>query len=124
MSLITDLKAYAGSYTGLTALISDRLYPMMLPQEPTLPAATYLIVDDPQTYSHSGISWRQARVQFDCYAATYLAAHNIADQVEAAINAWGTGNPAYSGFQLSRRDMEESPELNRYRVMVEVSIDH
>lgn len=79
MSLITDIKVYVGSYAGVTTLISDRLYPIMLPQEPTLPAATYLIVDDPQTYSHSGTSWRQARVQFDCYASTYLTAHAVAD---------------------------------------------
>jgi hypothetical protein len=85
---------------------------------------TYLIVDDPQTYSHSGPSWRQARVQFDCYGSTYLVAQSVADQIEAAINAWRSSDAAYTGFQLSRRDMEEPPELNRYRVMVEVSIDH
>lgn len=124
MSLITDLKTYIGSYAGLTALISNRLYPMMLPQEPTLPAATYLIADDPQNYSHSGASWRQARVQFDCFASTYLAAHGVADQVEAAVNAWHQINSSYTSFQLTCRDMEESPELSRYRVMVEVSVDH
>lgn len=124
MSLQTDLKAYLGAHAGLSALIGARLYPVTLPQEPTLPAATYLVVDDPATYHHSGSGRRQARIQLDIYAATYLAGQAIADQMEAAVNAWRSATPLYTGFQLARRDVPEPQELERCRVMVEVSIDH
>ena len=66
----------AGLFTLLTneptifALIGTRLYPITLPENPTLPAIRYTVVGGMSmpTFETSGMNrWR---FQFDCYGAT------------------------------------------------------
>lgn len=84
------LKSYLAGYSGLSALISTRVYHMRIPQGATLPCLTYQRVSTPREITHdiSGSSGALAhpRFQFDAWAATYASAKAITDQVRAALH--------------------------------------
>lgn len=70
------------AYTSLTAIISQRLYIDHLPQDPTLPAMSYFIVNQNR---HNDIDVAMADVQIDGWASTYAAALNIQQNSRFAI---------------------------------------
>lgn len=84
------LIAYLSAYSGLTALISTRVYLMRIPQNATLPCLTVTRVSTPRELTHdmSGASGTLAhpRFQFDAWATTYASAKAITDQLRAALN--------------------------------------
>jgi hypothetical protein len=83
------LVIYLSGNGELTGLIGDRLYPLALPQKPTMPAVVYQEIDAVPGYTHSGDSeLEQVRMQFKCWANTLL----IAKQVKAVLKR------ALSGF--------------------------
>lgn len=123
MSFKADLFAYLSTEPTLVALVNTRLYPERLPQEPTLPAATYLQVSGLPTYAHDGLTgFERARIQFDSYGTTPLAAEAIADALRAALLNWRLADSRYVGFEESRQDIPE-PELGRYRVSSDFMIN-
>lgn len=122
MSLETDLFGYLSTVPALTALIGTRVYPQSLPQNPTLPAVTYLQVSARPDVAHDGYTgWGWARVQFDCYGITPLVAVAVADALRAALIGWRAANPHYAAWEESRQDFPE-PELGRYRKEVDAFI--
>lgn len=84
---------YAALTTGspLPTAAGIRVYPVMMPQNPTLPAITYSRVSGVPIVSLDGMSGLDCvRLQIDCWASTYLAAKNLATQVRtemATLNA-------------------------------------
>jgi len=85
-----SLYSYLANYSGLTALVSDRIYAFRIPQEATLPCVIFQRIDTPRELSHdsSGIGNELAhpRFQFDAYAETYASAKAINEQIRAALN--------------------------------------
>jgi len=85
-----SLYSYLVNYTGLVALVSDRVYPFVMPDDATLPNVTFQRIDTPRELSHdsSGIGNELAhpRFQFDAWAETYASAKAINEQVRAALN--------------------------------------
>jgi hypothetical protein len=83
------LVAYLGAYSGLTALVSNRVYLMRIPQNATLPCVTVTRISTPRIFAHdtSGKSGTLAspRFQFDAWATTYASAKAINDQIRAAL---------------------------------------
>lgn len=116
MTLITDLYNHVTTHSAVTALIGTRLYPNSLPQEPTLPAASWLLVSDRKTYAHDGpTGFGQPRVQVDAYAPTPAGAAAVAAAIEAALDDWHRVNGRYAAFLENRQALAE-PELQRHRV--------
>jgi len=123
MTMITDFVAFVLANTVLTGLQSGRFYPVQLPQTPTLPASTYIVVSSIPDYSHDGLSSKTPRVQIDCYAETYLGAHALADAYAAALPGWRavTGRPAF--IVSGPYDLPDDPDLARARVSLDVTFD-
>lgn len=121
MSYITELVQYVNNHPALAALQASRFYPIQLPQRGTLPASTYMIVSNVPGYSHDGMSYEMPRVQIDCYAETYLAAHALSDAYLAALAGWHAafGIPAF--ISSGPYDLPDDPELERSRVSFDVS---
>lgn len=94
------LLAYLSTYSGLTSLISTRVFPMIIPQAATLPCVTYQRVSTPRELSHdsSGIANELAhpRFQFDAWATTLSSAKAINEQIRAALN----GRRGVTGTQV------------------------
>lgn len=105
----------------LTATLSTRVYPSHLPQSPTLPAVTYAIVSRVPTESNTQIF--ETRVQFDCWATTYDAAHALANLVQKSLRFYrktdGSGNRILSIYDANQGDAYDD-EQEIWRVIVDV----
>lgn len=95
MSLQSDLYSHLSTYAGLTALVDERIYPLVAPQGAAYPHCVYSIVSNVRSYSHGGYSGLdRVRVQISCYAqdsstgAGYDMAKAVAAQVIAALENW------------------------------------
>ena len=83
------MSAEAALVTLLTGLVAGRIYPDVAPSGAALPRIVYQQVGgQAMTYLEGALPDKEnARMQVVCWAATRLAAINLAKQVEAAIVA-------------------------------------
>ena len=84
------IKSRLEAVAGVTALVgsgsSARIYPMLLPQNPTYPAVRYQQVDGVrESAMGADIGVVSATVQIDSYAETYAGARALAEAVRAAL---------------------------------------
>lgn len=108
------------------AVVGTRVYQLMLPQKPTLPAIRVQLVDEPEMYHLRGPdNMTRARVQVDCYFAAvgdaYDLATNLAEHVNTALvyQPWNTTSPnrqVSGAFRILRRVMYEGEEFRLVRV--------
>jgi hypothetical protein len=120
MSAASELKAYFTASSGLTALIADRAYPVIIKKGALLPAVVYTEVDGiPQNtlQGHDGGLWN-IRYQVDVYADSYDEAHAVAALVKAALPAEGA---TFKALLLSRSDLYEE-QKRVHRVSLDFSV--
>lgn len=73
---------------GISALVSGRVYPLMLPQGCSLPAISYQRVSTDYIVSVGGYSGlERVRIQIDVMASTYAVSKALANQVVTAMNS-------------------------------------
>ena len=88
----TDESLYArlSTYAPLMALVSTRIYPMSLPQTPTLPAVTYYRVNAPTEHmlGETASSIERAGYRIQCWGISWASAVAVAEQVIAALDAF------------------------------------
>lgn len=112
---------------GITALVSTRIYPVVLPENVTLPAISYSVVAQPQIHSLEGVTALNSLVQIDCWADTFLASQNVAEAIANAINDFsgtiGSEEKIHSSIQTGKQELFE-PDVNDYRVSLDYSIWH
>mgnify|MGYP000866610207 CR=1 FL=1 len=119
---------YSGlsGHAGLTALVGTRVYPIMLPQNVTLPAVTYLRVGGArETAINEAPVAGMPLFQISSWATTYDGVLAVAQQVLAAVRALVTG----SGPSLYARDLGEEvdlyePETGLYQRVLDVTLVH
>lgn len=86
--------------SGVAALASTRGYPLVIPQDATLPAWAYQRIYGPRVLTHEGPSGlAKARIQITAIAATYDGAKDLAAAIRAALDGFagmlgGTGGVA------------------------------
>lgn len=79
---------------ALTALLGAadqgcRLYPQTAPAGTERPYAVYRRISGASEQEMAAASgWAQARVQFDCYAVTHLAALEVAEALRRLFDGW------------------------------------
>jgi hypothetical protein len=127
----------AGIYGFLSAGLSvgERVYPLTLPQDATLPAVVYQVVSDVPTISHStaqdhptwtGTSRSDTRVQFGCYAADYDAAEALCDELRSLAvgyrGLWGDVEVDSVLPDIRLDDWDEAPAV--WRVIQDLIIGH
>ena len=119
--------------SGITALIGDRIYPVVFPQdtpENLFPALRYQVVSDAETYTMDGDSGLDnPRVQIDSYALEYSVMKNLSLLVRKRMSGFrGTvsGKVIQGIFLDGERDLYESVnELVRaYRRSQDYTIWH
>ena len=114
-------------YAGLTALIGSRVYPLKMPQKPTLPAVSYQRIDGPRESAiASDMGMAHPRMQVDCWASTYAGVKAVATQVRAALQRWSdaAASPVVLDSLLeSDQDLYEA-EVEIYRVSMDFIIWH
>lgn len=78
--LSTALFSRWTSSAAITAVIGTRAYPNIRPQKSLLPAIRYQIISDPRTeHLKNYDAVQMARVQADCFGATYVEARALGE---------------------------------------------
>ena len=120
------LKSYLAGVAAIAAIVSGRIYPVKLPDEPTLPALVYLRTAGVSVESLDGKGAAHPRFQIDAYAETYAAVKGLAEAVKTALRGyqgtWGTLKIQAVRF-LGDADMYE-PETEEERVTMDFEIWH
>ena len=123
MTVDQGFYTYVTAQSAITDLISTRLYPVLLPQNATLPAATYRRVDSPRIHSHDGASglasprfqvdiWVDAKAPDDQYAALLAIGDAFRQTLDGYSGLMGT---VTTDVQLvDERDMYE-PDPHYWR---------
>ena len=122
-------------FMSLGLSVGERVYPLALPQDVTLPALTYQVISDVPTISHStmqdnptytGLMHGFTRVQFDCYGSTYDEAEALCDELQALAvgyrGYWGEVEVDSVLPDIRLDDLDEGPGL--FRVICDLIIGH
>lgn len=90
MSAETAIFAALDADAGVHALVANRIYPDLRPQETALPAVVYRRASTShESTIHGQVYLRRAQIDLDCIAVTRAGAEAIADAVESALNTAG-----------------------------------
>jgi len=119
MSIDSALYARLAGFAGLSALVSARIYPPPIPQDPTYPLVTYQQVSGNRGYvygpNQDGFVW--ARFQLDSWAETLIGARALSEQVRLALsNYHGTSDSVvidYIRIESEQQLFEEDVEKHR-----------
>lgn len=108
------------THSDVAALVGNRVYPIILPQDPTLPAITYQIIS--QTPTGGNIHLHNMRLQVDCWSTSYAGADGLAAKVIAALRLYGERSNQrpllMSAYDVNRQDLFE-PDTNEWRVSID-----
>lgn len=96
--LFTHLKASVAS-------VSERIYPLIMPQNCVKPALVYTVVSDLDEQSLNGCTLQDIRFQIDIYGNSYAEVKGILTEVKSALYTFGS-NP----IGLNSRDGFDSDE--------------
>jgi hypothetical protein len=127
---------HMSTHAGLTALVSDRIYPNDIPKTRTYPLLVYELADG-QSYEamgkRPGIGFSTYR--FTCYGTVKSDAVAVAKQVKAAWDYFsGTIGTVEIEWAKVERELDEDPESmltrigeaarNQYGRVVDILINH
>jgi hypothetical protein len=115
MTTLEAVRAELLADLTLQGLVGQRIYPLVMPQGSETPALVLTVISDIPENSFDGTAetrLREARVQIDSYAETYLQAHQLADAVLAIVG--NLSRPDLSAVADDSRDLyDDETELHR-----------
>ena len=110
------------TYSGLTALVSTRIYPLVCPQGVTYPAVVYQRIStmarEVAMGSDPGIV--RARVQVTAWADNYTSAKAVADKVRLALERYRTTG-LFDIYIIGENDLYDEEAL-KYGVAVDAKV--
>lgn len=130
MGIREALVTYLKGHGGLASLVEDRIHPLVLPENPGLPAIVYQRISAPRTPSHDsspgGAGLTRPRFQFTCWASDQDGAEAVGDQLIAALDGL---KQTLSGVRvdaaLVQNDFDDrDPLTDRFRRIVDVHVWH
>ncbi len=127
MSFYSALFTYLQTQAGLTNLVGIRMYPVRLPQKPTLPALVIEKIAKPRVYSQSGDSnLANPTYQFDCWAKTHEDAVALQAELDLALSGFkGTMETTEVGAAFILNVIDDfEPDTALYRQIVDVEFWH
>ena len=126
--LAEALFAYLKDVSGLNALVGTRIYPLVLPQNPVLPAITYTRVSNPKQrlLARGAADTFRPRIQFDCWAITYKSAQLVASQLQAALQDYAgiMGGVVVLDADVDTGQDAQDPDSREPHVQVDVIMMH
>ena len=127
------VRTYLQTKSGVTDLISTRMYPDVLPQNATMPATTISVVSGNSEYNLTGGEGNaRARVQIDCFGATRSAVNELAEAIRVELHGYNGAagsETVQSCLMENKRDLIDQPidgdsYAVRYRKMIDFSVIH
>lgn len=121
MNVTGPIKTLIAANGTANGLLSGRVYPGVLEQETTYPAAAINMIDVSPTNSKTAASSLDiVRVQVDVYGTTYATAAGAAAAIRTALDYQSSGSLKHIQFEGQRDMFSAKPEL--FRIMQEYSI--
>jgi hypothetical protein len=120
------VRSHLAQDSGVTTLVSTRIYQVRLPQSPTLPALRVQLISEPHNHHLRGPDGAaRARVQIDTYVSDGIAdPYGSIDAIGSAIRTALDGATfTVSGVEVTgamcvdRRVMYEADDLRLWREM-------
>ena len=87
----------------LAGLIGGRIYPVVLPPDPELPAVTYQLVSQPTSVTQEGVEYRSPKWRFRIWSLIYADLVPIAQALAGLF-----GNQSNTPFPSSRIEYPSS----------------
>jgi hypothetical protein len=121
MSAESSLRAVLLASPAVAALVGTRVYPMTLPQAPTLPAVTFQRISTVPDHLLDAESWRvPCRVSLSLWASSFDGMRALADAVTTALRGY-SGNGLRLVRLLNMTDDYE-PETKLFRVIADFRV--
>ena len=113
--------------TTLSGLISNRLYPVLLPEPTTYPCLSYQVITASSYFSFDRREIATTRIQFDAWGNSYADCKNVLLALDHVLNAYsGTladGTKILIAVSLQELDGFES-DSRVFRSIAEYEIQH
>lgn len=124
----TALRTKILAAAPVAAIVGTKVFPVIVAQNTPLPYVRYQVISDDRPQHLQGYeSARTSRVQFDCFAATYIVARDLAAKIIAAVEMPG----ATSGIHFGRVKAEGPRDLGEeiagawiYRTSLDLLVEH
>lgn len=117
----TELRTLLTGNAGVAALVSTRVYPVVLPQNTTMPAIVYQeLRSDSLVQADGDTGARRGRFMLSCWASSYGGTKSLAAAVLAAVNGVASGSLMRIAADAMRDDYDQ--ETGMYRQIIELEI--
>jgi hypothetical protein len=109
--------------------VTPKVHPNFVPEGTGLPYIRYQVISDPRPEHLKGYQTaRQSRVQVDCFAATYGAARQLAENVIAAVDTPGVYGTTRFGRVKAEGPMDRGEDIDGlgyvHRLHLDLIIEH
>jgi L-2-hydroxyglutarate oxidase LhgO len=126
MTIPATLRAILLADATVSGLVSTRVYPVKLPQSPTMPAMVITLVGGQDVISHSGPAGvENPTFQIDFYGETYSQMDSLYEAGKDALNGYSgliNGQNVQGIFLVQKRDLPYDDDASLYRRTVDFSI--
>lgn len=122
MSLESELYSRLSGFSGLSDLVSTRIYPVKMPQNTALPAVVFQrITGTRQAAFGADTGDVLSRVQVDVFATSYKdGVRAVADQVRQALERYSSAT--ISDIYIDNEFDDWDPETDIYRVTMDFRV--
>ena len=87
MDILESLYKYLSSNDKIWQIVTDKIYPVLLPQDCTLPAIVYAPVVANYSSAHQGdTGYVKQTVQITCHANTFKEARQLSRLIKKPLN--------------------------------------
>jgi hypothetical protein len=111
-TIAEGLRTFLLAGPTVAGLVGTRMYPAILPQNPTYPAITYQYIGGASDISTDGpTGLTNLTFQIDCWASTYTAADGLFEAVRKRLNGYkgDAGGVTVRGvFLVRKRDLYDN----------------
>lgn len=103
MEIGEALYSYMKGYSGISALVSARVFPDAVPQGTAYPAITYQQIseDEVEPFTQPAATMICATYQIDCWGSTRSSANAVAKQVRAAFKNYSGATGGAGGVTVN-----------------------
>ena len=123
------LFSYLTNNSGVSALVGDRVFPVIVPQDVARPAIAYFKVSDPPGRTFGRRFFARPRYQFNCWGTSYETARAAGDAVKAALENYAGMMGGDNGVKVRMTYFEGDLDLyddptGQFVTAIEYSIEH
>jgi len=125
---LVSILAADGTVSGL---VGTRIYPLVVPQNPTLPAVVYQRISGVREHTHDEVGdLARPRFQFTSIATTYSAAKALANAVREALDNYSATklsvviDAIFVENEIDVFNLSEDQGDNTYGVLVDATVWH